>query len=88
MSNFTEKTTFITCSCHTHILAVSRDPDLLGGDSVEISMWQCGAECSPHWKNQLRHIWRIITRGHPYVDSVILEKDEVEKLVKVLLSPN
>jgi len=79
-----EKKVFIECDCNSHMLMLWSDKEFMP-DHVEMCFWQQGLlPEAPNWLRQIRHIWRILTVGHPYSDSIILGKEERAKLIKAL----
>jgi len=63
-----------TCECMEHSLVVNRCDDVM-----EFAVWYYGhTHYSIH--DRLRHIWRIIVSGHPFADSVLLNKEGTTQL--------
>ncbi len=80
MSN--EKSTMVLCECGSEAIQVSWWDD---EPEVFLSNWTSGLpNTGIVWKHRIKHIWQIITRGHPYTDSVILSPDEAKKLADAL----
>jgi hypothetical protein len=77
-----EGETHIDCACGTEGITVSRC-DYSG--MIEFGYYGYGIQGGRlTWWNRLRTIWRILTKGTPYNDMVILNKCAVEELQKVL----
>jgi hypothetical protein len=72
---------WVLCDCYCHALAAYVAPE---GDVIEVAFWQQGHPDPPSVKDRLRHIWQIIRHGHPYTDSVILDRDNIMNLVAYL----
>jgi len=75
---------YIECDCHTHAIQVCTMDD---EPIISISMWSmCDDQrIDPYgWWFRLKHIWRILTTGHPYEDQINVSGDEAELLVKSL----
>lgn len=74
------------CDCQCSGLVLSSD------DEKPYDIWMSVLEygdITPNWRGQLRHIWRIVTKGTPYGDTVILDqktalefRDDLDKLLK------
>lgn len=77
---------FIKCSCHAEAVEVSQ---FLDKDDNEISMcfWEMGkGETGGYsWGHKLRLIWKVIAKGHPYNDSIILGEGEARQLAEILV---
>ena len=52
---------------------------------IEIAFWLSGHPDKYCWKYRIRHIWRIIRKGYPYVDMVTFEKESAEKFARHIL---
>lgn len=76
-----EKIEIVRCKCKGHILTVERDEEY--NDNC-ISFWTLGHDGNYDWIFRLRLIWQVITRGHPYTDTIILNRRETQKLIKIL----
>ena len=85
MSGYEQK--FVVCDCHTHALAVSllEDGDDAAWDEIGISFWTYGHGRTDCWRERLRHIWNIVRRGHPYLDSVCLSREKARELGETLV---
>jgi hypothetical protein len=75
------KELFLPCECGSEILRVVYDEE---DKEYYFSFYSIG-----HTKNnpliyKLKMIWRIITKGSPYEDNIILNLNECEKLVNFL----
>jgi len=83
---YEERKVMIDCSCGTEAIIVTTDNDWLIGQ-VELAFWKYGHNANlSGFSNKLRQIWNIIKVGHPYADMVILETDQIDKLIAFLNS--
>lgn len=76
------KEQFFKCSCSSEILRVSHDEEL---DIAEFSIWEMQNSHKAGWRQRLRWCWRILVKGSPYGDQVILDKEGVANLVHYLI---
>ena len=51
-------------------------------ECIEVSAWTHGAGNARGWGNRLRHIWRIITRGTPYADFIVMRMADARSLAE------
>ena len=73
-----DKTTIINCDCLCHSLHVRPDAE---SKTVDISLWNYGFNDGKlHWKNR----FKILTDGFAYSDLVVLDKEELDKLIYAL----
>lgn len=81
-----EKTEYFQCSCYSEGLyvAVSNDEEL---SIVDIGFFSYGLNTPKDisLKHRLRHIWKIITSGTPYVDMVSLDQKTAIRLGEHLI---
>jgi hypothetical protein len=67
---------FIQCACFGEIVHVSRDED---SGEIYVSCYEPrGTKYT--WGYRLKHIWHILTKGHPYHDDVILSVEDSKQL--------
>jgi hypothetical protein len=72
------ETTIINCDCLCHSLHVRPDVEL---KTVDISLWNYGFNDGKlDWKKRLK----ILFDGFAYSDLVVLDKEELDKLISVL----
>jgi hypothetical protein len=72
------ETTIINCDCMCHSLHVRPDVEL---KTVDISLWNYGFNDGKlNWKKRLK----ILFDGFAYSDLVVLDKEELDKLIAVL----
>jgi hypothetical protein len=77
---------FIECSCGTELIQLERDPYPKESQDIYMSFFRYGHNGNFPLSLRLQYIWQIITKGHPYSDCVILNKQEQDKLIKFLVS--
>ena len=71
-------TAIINCDCLCHSLHVRPDKE---SKTVDISLWNYGFNDGKlNWKKRLQ----ILVDGFAYSDLVVLDKKELDKLIKVL----
>jgi inorganic pyrophosphatase len=71
-------TTIINCDCLCHSLHVRPDVD---SKTVDISLWNYGFNDGKlNWKKRLK----ILMDGFAHSDLVVLDKDELDKLIIAL----
>jgi hypothetical protein len=79
---------FIECQCGSEMLNLERvefgDEDTPKDISICISFYRYGHNAHYSWEWRLKYIWWIITKGHPYADSIVLNEKEQNKLVEFL----
>ena len=73
-----DKTTIINCDCLCHSLHVRPDTE---SKTVDISLWNYGFNDGKlNWKKR----FKILVDGFAYSDLVILDKEELDKLITAL----
>jgi hypothetical protein len=73
-----DKTTIINCDCLCHSLHVRPDVE---SKTVDISLWNYGFNDGKlNWKKRLQ----ILFDGFAYSDLVVLDKEELNKLISAL----
>jgi hypothetical protein len=75
---------FIECRCGSEMLNLERIEYSDTDNDLCISFYRYGHNGWFPWKFRLQYIWWIITKGHPYSDSIILNKREQDKLIEFL----
>lgn len=73
-----DKTTIINCDCLCHSLHVRPD---IESKTVDISLWNYGFNDG---KLNLKKRLKILFDGFAYSDLVVLNKEELDKLISVL----
>jgi hypothetical protein len=72
------KTTIINCDCLCHSLHIRPDVE---SKTVDISLWNYGFNDGKlNWKKRLKSLFD----GFAYSDLVVLNKEELDKLIAVL----
>ncbi len=71
-------TTIINCDCLCHSLHVTPNED---SKTVDISLWNYGFNDG---KLNFRKRFKILLDGFAYSDLVVLDKDELDKLISAL----
>ena len=56
-------------------------------EEICFSFWKYGTNegCRYPWRVRLKCIWQILTKGHPFTDEIILNKQTVETLITDLI---
>jgi hypothetical protein len=72
------KTTIINCDCLCHSLHIRPDVE---SKTVDISLWNYGFNDG---KLNLKKRLKILFDGFAYSDLVVLDKEELDKLIAVL----
>jgi len=67
---------FIRCECFAEMIHVCRDRD---DGEVYMSVYVPRGRGKLAWKYRLQHIWRILTKGYPWQDEIILGKAEAAR---------
>lgn len=73
------------CTCHTEELKAEWLTDDKS-PSVELCFWQMGSWTTPLLR-RLAHIWRIIRKGNPYADHILLDEITARRLAMFLMNP-
>ena len=66
---------YIGCECGAEVLKVDYDDE---GKVFYLGIFQLNRRFS--WWNKLRHIWRILRKGEPYGDQIVLRKNSALEL--------
>lgn len=82
-----DDTKFIICDCYNHGLFVEKIEEDDQKD-LYISLFNRGFSYPKMpWKQRFRWIWKILTKGHPYTDMIILNESKVKDF-QLFLSKN
>jgi len=74
------KEIFLECSCYSEGIKFDYNKE---ENTLEISIYQRGlTPRTRSWKEKLRWIWQIITKDNVYGDEVMLEKNNIHRLVE------
>jgi len=73
---------FITCSCFSEGIYLVR---YKGEEELYLSIFTRGINPKRfNWKDKIRYIWHALTESRPFEDEIVLDKNAVAKLKKVL----
>lgn len=76
------KRKFIFCSCESEAIVLER---FSKEEEIYIALFSRGLNVKRYnFKDRIRHILHIITKGFPYTDEIVLSKDKVKELIKAL----
>lgn len=80
-SCFDKHSTFsaMSCDCSGHLLTLSVFDDE-EDDLAYLSIWTGTSSVPLHWRDRLRHLWRILWVGTPYEDQFVMSLDGVRFL--------
>lgn len=67
---------FSRCACFGEGLRLTYTQD----NEFFVSMWKDRGYHKTCWRQRMRHIWRIITKGEPWDDEIVLHMDEAKRL--------
>lgn len=74
------KEIFLECSCYSEGIKFDYNKE---ENTLEISIYQRGlTPRTRSWKEKLRWIWQIITKDNVYGDEIMLEKNNINRLVE------
>ena len=76
------KKVYIQCSCYTEGMLVEFDED--DGLYYVSYLGHSRESFVLSWKNRIRFIYRLITKGRIYTDQLILDKDGWKELITFL----
>ena len=71
---------FARCACFGEGLRLTYTDDL----EFSVSMWKDRGYHKTCWRQRFRHIWRILTKGEPWDDEIVLHMDEAKKLAQFI----
>lgn len=73
---------FITCSCFSEGIYLVRYKD---EEELYLSIFTRGINPKRfNWKDKIRYIWHALTESRPFEDEIVLDKNAVAKLKKIL----
>jgi len=82
---------FIECSCGTEGVLITSEYDVHQQDSeffvkqeYFMSFFGFGQIRSNSWKWRIRQAWRILRKGTPYTDMIVLTRDEAMKVASFI----
>ena len=68
----------VECQCSSEALQINYDQEY---SQYELSMWFQGFKSPMTWRQRARFIWRILTTGDPWVDYMLIDKLDAQKIV-------
>ena len=77
---------FVECDCHSHVIVVNKmDEDGYGDFEYCMAFFERGYDGRIlSFKNRLRWCWHILRYGHPWTDSIILDRNKAKRLGEFL----
>ena len=72
----------LKCACYSELLLLEYDK---GEDLIEVSIWNHQYDQPLSIKDRIRYCWQILTKGEPYGDQIILNRESVDELVNFFL---
>lgn len=72
----------VMCKCNDEMIVIENDFDKDG--SISLAMFYRGYRFPLTWKERLRYGWHLLKTGTPFMDQIILGRDEQEELIKLL----
>ena len=74
---------FIECACIGEGISISKWDD---EEEIYMSWFVEGHGAGRYaWRYRLQHIWQIIRKGYPYLDDLILSKQDAGRLARTLM---
>ena len=77
------------CDCVTEGILIRWDegfPDCEDSAGLELAFWQMGHDYgSIDWRYRLRHAWRILKTGRPYLDMVMMNSNMAKVFAERIL---
>ena len=77
----TDKSEYIECSCGSEMLRMSFDPSDDWAE-LNIAFWCYGQPYGFGFKERIRWAWRVLTKGKPYDDMVILDTLKAAQVIE------
>lgn len=77
------KTSFILCDCKSEVLVLEYDNEY---DLMELSIYENLSSYShkmSFWQ-RLRYVYRVLTKGRPYSDQIMLNQEQIKDLYSFL----
>jgi len=73
---------FIMCACQSESILLEK---YCNEQEIYLSLFGRGLNVKRYtFRDKLRHIWQILTKGSPYTDEIVLTSDKAEELAKAL----
>ena len=73
---------FIECSCGTEGIMISNDYMDNKEPVIDLAFFKYG--CNPDKMSlyqKLRYCWRVLSKGEPFMDEIILNKEQTKELI-------
>jgi hypothetical protein len=75
-----ENDLYLKCSCHGHLMTIEKEPDSRT-PMWYVAYWKRGYGIGAmSLRNRLRHAWIILTKGTPYTDELVFERQQMIEL--------
>lgn len=78
-----DKKIYIDCDCHSEGLILEKEEET---GEVYLSIFEIGSneDHTMTWKQRIRSAWRILRKGSPYGDQIVLSKKSQNDIVNFL----
>jgi hypothetical protein len=79
------RTAFIRCNCDSELLVLRYDQEL---DSIDLCLFesQQSFNTKMSWRQKLRYIIQLFKTGQPFIDQILLDKQQINELKAFLNS--
>lgn len=78
-----DESLFIKCQCSSHCLEIERYCYDKNDDGFYITIWDCFIHNKKlTWKERIKWVWKIISTGNLWADSIIINNKQAEEIVK------
>jgi len=77
------KTKYIKCSCGSELISLEKWDD---DQYIYLSFWERGFKDNNKltFSERLRWCWKILKSGQPFTDSIVLDSDGMDDMVKAI----
>lgn len=72
---------FIKCDCGYEVLGLSYDDEIR---MLDLAIYSCSPFMSL-WQ-KIRYCWQLFTKGRPYSDQMMINKNQIQDIIKFLNS--
>lgn len=73
---------FIMCACQSESILLEK---YCNEQEIYLSLFGRGLNVQRYtFKDKLRHIWQILTKGSPYTDEIVLSSQKAKELADAL----
>jgi hypothetical protein len=84
MKSFITHESYYSCDCGSEVLVIRQfNTDGIPDSQIELSLFSIRLKIL-NWRDQLRWCWNIIRNKEIWCDQIILNKEEVERLISHL----